>query len=89
MEYVVGPLRTVMLSTRSDTLLAVIGTSQFCEIGVGIHGSEENRFVLESCISMYTEAIDGWGARTWFMPALAKRSVGSSYGMVDDEETYV
>ncbi len=27
--------------------------------------------------------------RTWFIPALANSSVGSSYGMVDDEGTYV
>jgi hypothetical protein len=40
--YIAGVSRTVMLSTRSDALLAVIGTSQFCEIGMGINGSEEN-----------------------------------------------
>jgi hypothetical protein len=40
--YIVGASRTVMLSTRSDALLAVIGTFQFCEIGMGINGSKEN-----------------------------------------------
>lgn len=40
--FIVGASRTVMLSTSSDALLAVIGTSQFCEIGMGIDGSEEN-----------------------------------------------
>ncbi len=40
--YIVGASRTVMLSTRSDALLAVIDASQFCEIGMGVNGSEEN-----------------------------------------------
>ena len=47
--YIVEASRTVMLSTRSDALLAVIGTFQFCEIGMGINGSKENRFVLGIC----------------------------------------
>lgn len=42
-----------MLSTRSDALLAVTGTTQFCKIGMGINGSEENRFVLQPCLSRY------------------------------------
>lgn len=41
-EYIVEASRTVMLSTRSDALLAVIGTSQFCEIGMGIDGPKED-----------------------------------------------
>jgi hypothetical protein len=40
--YIVGASRTVMLSTRSDALLTVIGTFQFCEIGMGINGSKKN-----------------------------------------------
>ena len=40
--YIVGVSRTVMLSTCSDALLAVIGASQVCEIGMGINGSQEN-----------------------------------------------
>lgn len=47
--YLVEASRTVMLSTRSDALLAVISTLQFCEIGMGINGSKENRFVLGIC----------------------------------------
>src|SRR5260221_13939742 len=35
-----------MLSTSSDTLLAVVGASQFCEIGIRIHSPKENGFVL-------------------------------------------
>jgi hypothetical protein len=41
-----------MLSTRSDALLAVAGTTQLCEIGMGINSSKENRFVLRACLSM-------------------------------------
>jgi hypothetical protein len=40
--HIVGASRTVMLPTRSDTLLTVIGTFQFCEIGMGINGSKED-----------------------------------------------
>jgi hypothetical protein len=35
-----------MLSTSSDTLLAVVGASQFCEIGIRINSPKENGFVL-------------------------------------------
>lgn len=47
--YIVAASRTVMLPTSSDTLLAVIGTFQFCEIGMGINGSEKYCFVLGTC----------------------------------------
>jgi hypothetical protein len=40
--HIVGASRTVMLSTCSDALLAVIGTFQLCEIGMGINSPKEN-----------------------------------------------
>jgi hypothetical protein len=40
--YIVVASRTVMLPTCSDTFLAIIGTFQFCEIGMGINGSKED-----------------------------------------------
>ena len=38
--------RTIMLSTSSDALPAVVGASQFCEIGIRINSSKENGFIL-------------------------------------------
>jgi hypothetical protein len=38
--------RTVVLSTCPDTLLAVVGAFQFCEVGIRIDRSKKYRFVL-------------------------------------------
>jgi hypothetical protein len=35
-----------VFSTCPDTFLAVISALQFCEIGIGIDGSEKNGFIL-------------------------------------------
>ena len=43
--------RTVMLSTSSDALLAVVGASQFCEIGIRINSPKENGFVLRGMLA--------------------------------------
>lgn len=48
--------RTVMLSTCPDAFLGVVGAFQFCEVGIGINCSEENRFVLRVILYVCTES---------------------------------
>lgn len=41
-------LRTIVFSTRSDAFLGIERALQFCVLGIGINGSEENWFVLRN-----------------------------------------
>ena len=77
-----------MFSSCTYTFLRVEGAFQSCELGVGVDRAEKDRLELER-VSAPMHAIDRkqLSRRTWFIPALAKSSVGSSYGIVDEEGT--
>ena len=80
--------RTIVLSSCTYTFLGVEGAFQSRELGVGVDRAKKDRLELER-VSARMHAIDRkhLPRRTWFMPALAKSSVGSSYGIVDEEGT--
>ena len=65
-----------MFSACSDTFLAVKCTFKLASIRVGIDSAQEDGFKLERLIRF--AGTTGDETRTWFMPALAKRRVGSS-----------
>lgn len=68
---------TVVLASSTDTLLRVECTLQFGHIRVRINGPEEYGLVLGEC-EWRRSTLEVIARRTWFMPALAKSSVGSS-----------
>ena len=89
--------RTVVLSTGSNAFLRVDGLFEFREGRSGVDGAEEDGLVLIHSGSVARDAVS-WrsverdltrrkgrggngGERAY--PALAKRRVGSSYGMVE------
>lgn len=78
-------VQVVMLSTGANALLRVHGSFQLGKVAVWIGDSEEQRLELKILIINCKKS--RLNILTWFIPALAKRRVGSSCGITDDECT--
>lgn len=74
--------RTVVLPAGADALLGVERTLELGHVRVGVDSTEEDGLELHTNEHPLSDLVD---EPTWFMPAFAKSSVGSSKGMVGDD----